>query len=520
VYESNKPEERYLYGYSVHDNGVFEFSTDQRGSGNTGEVLYYKTSNNVFKIGGSGVGVGVHLYLKSSGSSGQQPQYLSFANSTVTLSLEQASGTYPVQTVSGNQTAVTYKSTNTNVADINGTTLYIYGFGTTTIEATAPANNSYYAGSASYTLVVQRASMEGVYSLENDHVAPYFELAYANYKSNNRNETYARTYSGRGNANDRYDQPKPVPITWNNTTTSDKTVIIYNDAAHTDQVSYVKPVEVSGSTNTANIYNLIPNRTYYYVVRSGNTQVAAGNFSTTGHRRMMKVGSDYGQNYANNCRDFGGQLTTSGKTVKYGKLFRGSNMDGGSGSSWGWGGGSTAPLSDEAIETLQKYMKIELDVDLRGNDRNDALGLGNIPENNATIYKGHTQEYYNSIDNLRNTTSMKATLTRIMNAAINNVNVYIHCMVGADRTGYTCLMIDAILGVPLEYCDIDYELTSFSCVGDRFRDGTGNVYYSQGVSDIQGQNGNTFQDQAVNYLVNHYGIDRNLITQFQNAMLE
>jgi hypothetical protein len=115
---------------------------------------------------------------------------------------------------------------------------------------------------------------------------------------------------------------------------------------------------------------------------------------------------------------------------------------------------------------------------------------------------------------------MKATLTRIMNAAINNVNVYIHCMVGADRTGYTCLMLDAILGVPLEYCDIDYELTSFSCVGDRFRDGTGNVYYTQGVSDINGQTGNTFQDKAVNYLVNHYGIDRDLITRFQNAMLE
>ena len=526
VYETAKPADNYLYALSV-SNGVFEFSTDQRNSTSTNQVLYYKTQAmggtgaDTFKIGGSGAGIGVHLYLKNAGgsSTGQQIQSLSFANGTVTEALQTASGTMNVQAVSGAHTTVTYTSSNTSVATISGTTITIRGFGTTTITANAAATDQYYAGSATYTLVIRQASQGNVFNLENDHVAPYFDLAYANYTANNRTTTYARNYAARGSANDRYDQPKPVTVTWNNTTTSgDKTVVLYEDASHTTQVDYVAPVSVSGSSNTADVYNLIPGRTYYYVVRNGSTQVAQGSFSTEGRRRMMKVGSDYGQNYANNCRDFGGQLTTSGKTVKYGKLYRGSNMDGGS-SSW-WGGSSSGSLSDEAKSVLLNYMKIELDVDLRANDRKDALNLGDITLNDANTYRGHTQESYNSIDNLRNVTSMKATLTRIMNAAINNVNVYIHCMVGADRTGYTCLMLDAILGVPLEYCDIDYELTSFSCVGDRFRDGTGNVYYTQGVSDINGQTGNTFQDKAVNYLVNHYGIDRNLITRFQNAMLE
>jgi len=337
-------------------------------------------------------------------------------------------------------------------------------------------------------------------------------------------------------------------VEWTNTSTSgNKTVYVYNDAAHTDQVDYVKPVSVSGSSNTAEIYNLIPGHTYYYVVRSGSTQVASGDFSTTGRRRMMKIGSDYGQNYANNCRDLGGQVTISGKTIKYGRIYRGSNMDGSSNSSW-WGGSSSGPLSDDAKETILAYMKISLDVDLRGDgDRKNALNgttlngvtysftdikayhpTDNDPTkivDNLDLYQGHTNESYSGTGDLNSRTKMKATLTRIMTAVVNGLNVYIHCAVGADRTGYTCMMLEAILGVPLERCDMDYEMTSFSVVGTRSRSGDSVNYYHSGVSLLDGRlsNTNTYQEKAVDYATNSsngLGIPMDLITRFQNAMLE
>ena len=186
---------------------------------------------------------------------------------------------------------------------------------------------------------------------------------------------------------------------------------------------------------------------------------------------------------------------------------------------------------------MKNYMKIELDVDLRGSgntlgsNMTNALGFNQITVGDANTYVGHTQETYPGTSELTDSnkqyngkTRMGVTLTRIMNAAVNGKNVYIHCMVGADRTGFTCLMLESVLGVRQEYCDIDYEMTSFSGVGSRTRPSSGYSYtnhYSSGINAITSRtNGDTFQEKAIDYIVNVHGVDRNLITSFQNAMLE
>ena len=113
-------------------------------------------------------------------------------------------------------------------------------------------------------------------------------------------------------------------------------------------------------------------------------------------------------------------------------------------------------------------------------------------------------------------------------------------MVGADRTGYTCMLLEAILGVEQGWCDVDYELTSFSGAVDsgkprvRRNDLDNNQYPNwyyrtkgstvQGVDYIYslsgGSYGTTFQAKAVNYVVNTLGIEESKVTAFQNAMLE
>ena len=480
------------------------------------------------------------FYHKVSGSgaaSGKQYQTLSFANSTVTLTLENASGTYQVQQVSGNQTSVTYTSSNSNVATVSGNTITIKGFGSTEITANAPANDTYYAASKSYTLYVNRASQAGVYNLENDCVYNYLNEATTTYTADNHSSTTlisggssswggwggggssssSGVYSYNGvnynpSSSNRWDCPKPVTITWSSALSGSKDVYVYTDAAHTQQVNYIdQPITVSSSSNSVEVFNLIPEQagnrlTYYYVVRSGSSEVASGNFTTEGRRRMVKISSTYSENNANNCRDFGGQITTSGKRIKFGRMYRGSNMD------------NTTSAEQKIIK---QYMNIGLDVDLRGSsERNNPLGFTQITTYDANTYRGHTQESYSGTSDLNNAQNMGATLKRVMNAVVNGVNVYIHCRVGADRTGYTCMMLEAILGVPLERCDMDYEMTSFSVVGVRKRTSDGVNYYHSGVSQINNQSGSTYQEKAINYAVNTLGISRDLITQFQNTMLE
>ena len=776
-YESSKPAAQYLYSLTINNNGAFEFSTSQMNSTSTHEVLYYKSSSDLFKIGGSGSGIGVHLYLKDSSSTpGKQPQTLSFSQSEVTETMATASGTLAVQPVSGAQTDVNYTSSNTNVATVSGTTLYIQGFGRTTITAnavesnvyssasvsyeliiaqggstptgprtytyvapgslepgtyviagsetnelsvalfpsvgtgswnsqttgqvnngqyvphkvvgsnnsvssfttedseifnsevvlaksgnnwtiqvkstgqylvvptqeyrisfvgsssatafeisngtngatvrsgsyyfyhsgsaggftfrtnstsnirfyqssssgttpgkqdqnltfssatvnwtigqgytqggnyaaqtpnnyygtlsyssgdrsvatvsgnriyivapgtakitvTASGNDDYNPGTASYTLNILPESGVMVYNLENDRLKGYLDKVEANpYDPEDYSYTHMTSefYGGWGemNQNNRYDIPKPVPVSWSNPTSSNgtKVVYIYNDSAMTDLELSV--TGIASNATSADVYNLIPGRMYYYkVTNSGSNWTSTGQFMTTGRRRMMKVGNGYGNNYANNCRDFGGQVTTSGKKIKYGKIYRGSNMD---------------STSSDAKTLLTGYMNIGLDLDLRtsGEHRNP-LGV-TCPDPG---YNG----WGTDSNGLRNVKNMQTTLNAVFDAVAAGEGVYIHCAIGADRTGYVCMLLEAILGVSQGNCDVDYEITSLSCVGTKTRTGTGNYYYlssgneKRGVDYVNTFNGNTFQEKAIDCLVSYYGISMQTITAFQNAMLE
>ena len=540
TFEQNQPDAQYLYSLTV-TNGVFFFMTAQRNSTSTSEYLYYKpqalggTGPDTFKIGGSGSTIGVHLYLKD-GTSSKQPQNPTFSNPTVNWTLGQGytqGGNYAAQTPNNYYGSLSYSSDNTGVATVSGNRITIVSAGTAKITVTASGNDDYYPATASYTLNILPESGLMVYNLENDAISAYLTEALGLYTDqnrsttlikNNQNPVYSNFYP---NTSTRYDCPKPVPISWSTVVTGEKTVYIYNNSTRTDV-----EMQVKSTSTSVDVYNLIPGRTYYYTVKSGNTNLAEGAFMTSGRRRMMKISDVYNQNHANNCRDLGGQTTSDGRTIKYGKIFRGTNMD------------QTYQTTDSNNEKPEQkiildYMKIGLDVDLRvksnnysstsltcsngGNNMCNALQFNDINVGNINTYIGHTQEEYGNGNNGGLTsTNMGYTLSRIMNAVHNGVNVYIHCMVGADRTGFTCLMLEAILGVPLERCDMDYEMTSFSTVGIRPRpdSGSGNYYYRIGVNQITSQTtGSTFQQKAVNY-VKSLGVSEALITQFQNDMLE
>ena len=64
----------------------------------------------------------------------------------------------------------------------------------------------------------------------------------------------------------------------------------------------------------------------------------------------------------------------------------------------------------------------------------------------------------------------------------DNLPVYIHCTAGADRTGTICYLINGVLGVEYEGLVQDFELTSFSEQGRRWRSSVKNwEFESSGV---------------------------------------
>lgn len=374
-----------------------------------------------------------------------------------------------------------------------------------------------------YNMDLDHAVRGATYSIENDNVAAFLNYEEEHpYDPDDYSYTHVMTYRNGTSETNRLDLPKPVPVTWT-TSVSNPTVVIYNDPAHTD-VEKMAFTENETSTS-ANVYNLAPGRTYYYVVKNSQQQVKAeGSFKTTGRRRMIKVGrnSAYGATHANNCRDLGGLPAMNGKTVKFGKLYRGTNMD---------------ATSDDQKDYLINKMGIRLDVDLRakGNGSGGSTKAQTPALDVNTVYRTYDEEYdhwgnpsydYNWNKALNNPNNMKKTLGYIFQYIHEGKAAYIHCKIGSDRTAYVCLLLEAILGVPQHLCDVDYELTSFSYSTDdhlprrRDEDDISWYYYTRnGIPSILEQSGTTFQQKAINY-VKAMGITEEQIVTFQNDMLE
>ena len=147
-------------GKLTSDDKALLFSTTRGNSSN--QYLYFKSSDDIFKIGGSGSTSGIHLYF--AGERSEQ----NIAYSKATDSYDMASETaYAAPELSGDKTNVTYSSSNTNVATVDAEgVVTIKGKGETTITATAAATSELLSASASYTLTVTNSKVPTYYKVD------------------------------------------------------------------------------------------------------------------------------------------------------------------------------------------------------------------------------------------------------------------------------------------------------------------------------------------------------------------
>ena len=164
---------------------------------------------------------------------------------------------------------------------------------------------------------------------------------------------------------------------------------------------------------------------------------------------------------------------------------------------------------------ITDYLKVKLDVDLRnsnGSGRNDAK--------QPITSIGYKHSAFNGWTDLQNSSKIKDVMSAIMTSVCNGEAVYIHCFAGADRTGYICMLLEAVCGVSEKDCTIDYELTSFSCVGIRDRcSKVKSSYMKDGLPYIEKYRGNDFQEKATNILLDA-GISQKQIDDFKAAMVK
>ncbi|MBO4757320.1 MAG: tyrosine-protein phosphatase [Bacteroidales bacterium] len=525
-YIDTKEQVAYPYRLTVTD-GTFFFDTPRTDNGAANQYVYYKTQDNanVFKIGQSGSSIGVHLYLKlgTGDSPIKQSQTLSFIDQSVTWTLGKDCETgkgYDPQEAIGAQTNVSYSCEPEDVAVIEDGKIKIVGPGSATITASAEETDDYYPASATYVLLIRRGPSQewvdmGSVSLENDALSAYLDDAIRSYSDTDdaTNTVMAAYATGSAYSSiDRKDCPNPVKISLANAASSSTVIAIYEDSTMINPPIWSQNATL-GSTS-ADVYNLIPGRTYYYAVIEDSVVWEKGYFNTTGRRRMIKVSNVERTGHANNCRDLGGlEVNDKGtkKTIKYGYIFRGTNMD---------------KTTDTEKALLTGFLNIGVDIDLRsgkasspGNDN----GNQNCYQPFASSYEvGYINPGFNSFNDLTDTAKVKSVITAIFNTAKKDKASYFHCYIGADRTGYIAMLIEGLLGVSEKDCSIDYELTSFSEAAElRYRNGQPRDYYfRKGIQFLRDQEGETFQDKIENYLVKTVGISEADIKEFKSIVLK
>ena len=327
---------------------------------------------------------------------------------------------------------------------------------------------------------------------------------------------------------DIYDKQRTT-VRWERQENADSyTAVLSKNADMSHEMQYV----VDGSETEYTFNALIPNTKYYVKVQSHDEngkllhETKMQSFTTQGDfcQRIVNVDG------VSNVRDIGGYEAQGNSKVQYGLIYRGARLN---------------AITDKGIATFTQELGIKTELDVRyGTDGGKAVEFAGVS------YKQLGMWAYNSIlpdtcqpkadgaglFDERTIEGIKGVFETIANPS--NLPVYIHCTAGADRTGTICYLIHSVLGV--EYKDLvqDFELTSFSEQGRRWRSSVKNwEFESEGVMQNDeknfiafGQmhslmmkwyapNGETLQTAVENYLTSVCGISMDTINAVRENLL-
>ena len=357
------------------------------------------------------------------------------------------------------------------------------------------------------TIAQMQATVDGItggaapvtYAQVNPVVAAY--LADVTYSPDDYSTSQVETYANQTTTY-RKDQPSGVGV-----------AVKAGDLLVTDALGGVLRKTVAAGTET--LYNLAPmDEGADYVVQQNGDVSGSGHLTPTGALRMVKVGTTREAHSPFNQRDLGG-WPCDGGTVKYGKLYRGSELN----STW-YG----VQLSADDKKVMLEQLGIMVDIDLRAED--ELAGITASPLGSSVQYEHITVSAYAEgmhIDTWGrgNGYAYAPLLRSIFAHAEKGEACYIHCVGGADRTGTVCMIIEAMLGVAQGNTDKDYELTSFTpkYQTELIRRTRNSELWTGTMTYLNTMTGTNLRDRVVNW-AQRIGITIDEINAFRAAMID
>lgn len=253
-----------------------------------------------------------------------------------------------------------------------------------------------------------------------------------------------------------------------------------------DERHFVNSEKYLTTETSLTIDNIIPNREYYWKVKvtdndGGQKFSNVYTFTPTAYVRTMDIDG------VKNMRDVGGLVTTDGKTIQYGIMYRSAHFD---------------SITEKGKEQI-KRLGVKTDIDLRG-ESNTVSPLGENVRRlnyNAPYYVDEADG--NGIQSgLNGAESYVKEFVKEFKACADpdNYPIGFHCSFGRDRTGTLAAMLYAVSGVSRYDIVKEYELSWLSTAA------ANNVFIQTGSINklcdfIESKDGETFKDKACNFLL-------------------
>lgn len=253
-----------------------------------------------------------------------------------------------------------------------------------------------------------------------------------------------------------------------------------------DERHFVNSEKYLTTETSLTIDNIIPNREYYWKVKvtdndGGQKFSNVYTFTPTAYVRTMDIDG------VKNMRDVGGLVTTDGKTIQYGIMYRSAHFD---------------SITEKGKEQI-KRLGVKTDIDLRG-ESNTVSPLGE----NVRRLNYNAPYYVDEADGnkiqcgLNGAESYVKEFVKEFKACADpdNYPIGFHCSLGRDRTGTLAAMLYAVSGVSRYDIVKEYELSWLSTAA------ANNVSIQIGAINklcdfIESKDGETFKDKACNFLL-------------------
>lgn len=249
------------------------------------------------------------------------------------------------------------------------------------------------------------------------------------------------------------------------------------------------------------IKNLTPGVKTPFEVVDSNGKLYKGVINPTGTVRMIEIGNG---KHTKNMRDLGGKTTQYGGKIKYGKLFRNTQMD--------------YNTDEENQEMLDLGIGAEIDLRGDGDSYHGISVFGFTEEEGNYMYANIGSSEYNSMEDDYGHNLFRKEIELIVDNLKKGHAVDFHCAAGADRTGLLGAMICALLGCSMNDIYKEFELTCF-CPDYRWRNT--DVARGRFVDPIMSiYKGNTFNEKVEDYYLNYAGLSPDVLDEFRSLMIE